>query len=210
MKNTKFLLSLVASTLTFAAAQANTVTISSYKLKAYELWASTATDCSSPVKVIDNGSSGKEVDIATSTDFGEGNLPPDGTYKCLIAVIGDTSTMVPEVTGTTTSGATQNDACVAGTTYTQDTCAAGTTSKLPDGTTTTCRTGQEDKVAAYISTTGTEGADGHDASTAKLLNDSIVVAGKAVDKTLYVTNPDGLVNQNGSCGQDSNAVLGVR
>jgi hypothetical protein len=176
-------------------------------LKGYELWASTSTNCSNPVKVIDNGTAGKVVDIASSTDFGTANLPPDGTYQCLIAVVSDTYTIVPAVTGT--SGGT-NNLCVAGQTYTQDTCQTGTSSTLPDGTTTTCGTGQVDKVASYISTTGTTGADGMTVATAKKLNAPIVVAGSSVNVTLFVTNPDGLVNQSGSCGQDSNAVLGVR
>lgn len=95
-------------------------------------------------------------------------------------------------------------------TFTQDTCHTGSTSTLPDGTVTTCLDNHVDKIAAFISTAGTAGANGGDAAHAKLLNASITVAGASVSKTLFVTNPDGLVNQNSSCGQDSNAVLGVR
>lgn len=190
-------------------ASANTVTASSVKLHAYELWASTSEACSSPVKVIDNGTSGILIDTISSTDFGQGNLPPSGTYKCLIVVVGDTLTLVPSVTGTTTTGTNQNDLCIAGTTYTQDTCRTGT-STLPDGSTTTCSNSHEDKVAAYISTAGTAGADGNDVAHAKLLNAEIVVDGQNVDKTLYVYDPVGLVNQNGTCGQSASAVLGVR
>jgi hypothetical protein len=197
-----FLLLMVAS-----HASANIVTPATLTLTAYELWASTSTNCSNPVKVIDNGTAGKSVDIASSTDFGSAKLPPDGTYECLIAVVNDTYTIIPAVTGTSNG---TNDLCTAGTTYTQETCHAGTSVNLPDGTTTNCGTGQVDKIAAYISTTGTVGADGGSPATAKKLNSSITVAGGSVDVTLFVTNPDGLVNQSGSCGQNSNAVLGVR
>jgi hypothetical protein len=147
------------------------------------------------------------VDIALSTDFGSATLPPNGTYQCLIVVASDTYTLIPSMTGTS---AGTNDLCVAGTVYTQDTCHTGTTSPLPDGTSTVCGTGQADKVASYISTAGTPGADGHTPASAKFLNAPITVANGNVDVTLFVSNPDGLVNQNGSCGQNANAVVGVR
>lgn len=193
--------------LSISSAMANTVTSSSVILLGYELWASTSTNCSNPIKVIDNGSAGKVVDIAKSTDFGTSTIPPNGTYQCLIVVASDTFSLIPAVTGTS---AGTNDLCTAGTVYTQDTCQTGTTSPLPDGTTTVCGTGQVDKVATYISTTGTPGADGHTPAAAKFLNSAIKVADGSVDVTLFVSNPDGLVNQNGSCGQDANTVLGVR
>jgi|GEM_PF-4624829 len=209
MKISKQVFSLSACFVVLAAstAKANIVAPSSLKLTAYQLWASTSTNCSNPVKVIDNGTSGKVIDIAASTDFGSATLPPDGTYQCLIAVVNDTYTIIPAATGTS-SGV--NDLCVAGTTYTQDTCHTGTSVNLPDGTTTTCGNSQVDKIAAYISTAGSTGADGGTPATAKKLNSAIVVAGGRVDVTLFVTNPDGLVNQSSSCGQDANAVLGVR
>ena len=80
MKNFKILsLSVLALELfQIPFASANTVTPSSLKMTGYELWASTSTDCSSPVKVINNGTSGKSIDIALSTDFGSATLPPDG------------------------------------------------------------------------------------------------------------------------------------
>lgn len=213
MKFSKKILPLIASsTFVFSTSIAlanNTVTPSTLKLTGYQLWASTSTDCSNPIKVIDNGSAGKEVDIATSTDFGSATLPPNGTYVCLIAVVSDTYTIVPAITGTTAAGGTANDLCIAGNTYTQDTCGTGVSSVLPDGTTTTCATGRADKVASYISTAGTAGADG-DAAHPKLLNSSIVISGASTSKTLFVSNPDGLVNQSGSCGQNSGAVVGVR
>jgi hypothetical protein len=208
MKNLKALLmALALAPFSFSSAFANTVVPSSVSLLGYQLWASTSTDCSNPIKVIDNGSSGKVVDIAQSTDFGSAELPPNGTYQCLIVVASDTYTLIPSVTGTSVG---TNDLCTAGTVYTQDTCHTGTTSPLPDGTTTVCGTGQVDKVASYISTSGTPGADGHTPTSAKFLNAPITVANGNVDVTLFVSNPDGLVNQNGSCGQNSNAVVGVR
>ncbi len=191
-----------------SSASANTVTATTLKLTAYQLWASTdATNCSNPVKVIDNGPSGKEVDIAQSTDFGSATLPPDGTYTCLIAVVDDRYTIIPAITGDGSGQANTN--CHSGVTYTQDTCASGTFT-LPDGTSTTCSSGTKDKIAAYISTAGADGNDGQDAAHAKKLNSSITVSGGSVDVTLYVTNPHGLVDQSGSCGQDASAVLGVR
>lgn len=205
--NLLFVLAAIFSQLSVSSASANTVAPSSVSLLGYQLWASTSTDCSNPIKVIDNGSGGKLVDVASSTDFGTATLPPNGTYQCLIVVASDTFTLIPAVTGTS---AGTNDLCAAGTVYTQDTCQTGTTSPLPDGTTTVCGTGQIDKVATYISTTGTPGADGHTPAVAKYLNSAIKVANGNVDVTLFVYNPDGLVNQNGSCGQNANTVLGVR
>jgi hypothetical protein len=202
-----FLLAVALIQSSILSASANTVAPSSVSLLGYQLWASTSTDCSNPIKVIDNGSSGKTVDIALSTDFGSATLPPNGTYQCLIVVASDTYTLVPSVTGTS---AGTNDLCVAGTVYTQDTCHTGTSSPLPDGSTTVCGTGQADKVASYISTAGTPGDDGHTPGTSKYLNAPITVANGNVDVTLFVSNPDGLVNQNGSCGQNANAVVGVR
>jgi len=209
MRKSKAFLAMAAALIqfSFSSAIANTVAPSSVSLVGYELWASTSTDCSNPVKVIDNGNTGKVIDIATSTDFGSATLPPSGTYQCLIVVASDTYTLIPSVTG---ASAGTNDLCTAGTVYIQDTCHTGTTSPLPDGTTTVCGTGQVDKVASYISTSGTVGADGHTPASAKYLNAPITVANGNVDVTLFVYNPDGLVNQNGSCGQDANTVLGVR
>jgi len=209
MKNSQALLALAVALFQFpiSGAFANIVTPSSILLTGFELWASTSSDCSSPIKVIDNGSSGKVVDIASSTDFGSATLPPSGTYRCLIVVASDTYTLVPSIDGTSVG---TNDLCTAGTTYTQDTCHTGTSSPLPDGSTTVCGTSQVDKVASYISTAGAPGADGHTPATAKFLNAPIVVADGNVNATLFVYNPDGLVNQNGSCGQNANSVVGVR
>ena len=171
----------------------------------YQVWVSLSASCTSPVKVIDNGTSGKAVNVVGAIDFGAGTLPANGSYNCLIVVLSDTQTIVSPATAGT--GGSSN--CTASLSITQDTCQTGTSSALPDGTTTTCTTGTNDKVAAYFSTSGTAGGESHNIATAKLLVAPIVVAGVSTSATFNVIDPDGLVNQNGGCGQDSNATLKI-
>lgn len=174
----------------------------SMTINVYSVWASATADCASPVKVIDNGTTGKLVNVVGAIDLGSGTPPSFATASCLIIVLDDTQSFV---TGST-AGTGGSSNCTANTTFTQDTCPTGTSSALPDGTTTSCTTGVKDKVAAYFSTSGTAGGESHNIATAKLLVAPISVTTSA---TFKVIDPDGMVNQSGTCGQDSNATLKI-
>jgi hypothetical protein len=124
-----------------------TQTPSALKVKIYEVWASKASDCSAPEKVIDLAE-GVEIDMTQNPQIGSGSIE-DGTYECLIVVASDQIKVTPSTNG---------GSCTAGTEVTQDICLTTFSSTLPDGTTTTCGGNpnppgnlQDDTIAIYVS-----------------------------------------------------------
>lgn len=220
MKQTQLLISLFASALFSFSAFA--VEPAQVNVTVYQLWASLNADCSDPIKVIDNGATGRTSNIVTGPDLGEGTLPPDGTYNCLIMVIKDNVQIVPATTGTIPVGACDQSSiatalncgdadCVAGQAYDQITCNnMAQADPLPDGTAAECD-GTGGKVAAFFSTTGSQSADGHKASAAKKLSTPIVVAGGSTSVTFSMYDPVGLKSESaGMCGQTQHASMEIK
>lgn len=114
---------------------------SSLKLTVYKFAVSTSADCSSPATVF-TSVAGVEVDMVAGGTFGAGSLDA-GTYPCVMI---ETSKIVKI---TPTGGAT----CVAA--FNDVICNdSGQTSKLLDGTTTTCSGGisNNQHVVMYLNT----------------------------------------------------------
>lgn len=149
----------------------------------HEVWLSTNTNCTSPIKVIDTGSSGRTSNIVKGPDLGGGTLPPDGTYPCLILVIKDNIQVVPSANG---SIAADGGSCV------RDT---GTPAQH-----SVCR---DDGCVANATI---------DQKTAKKMDSAIVVVGASTDVTFTLFDPVGLKsNSSGAgCGQSQHASLSIK
>lgn len=126
--------------------------------KVYEFWMGKNADCSDLVKVIDLGSSGKDVDTEQNIDIGAATLPPAGTYNCLAIVVSDSPVVKPATSG----GACDNTHF-----YAQKTFRSPSTTILPsDKNTTVTPVGSDgstpQKVAAYFTTASNADGSGQD------------------------------------------------
>ena len=129
-------------------------------IKVYKFAVSASTDCTNLITIYEN-SAPTAVNLLSNPTIGSGSLA-EGTYPCIAMEMSDNITFVP--------ASNEGSFCTAGTTYTLDVCRTDNngTSKLVDGSTTTC-TGSysggtsvlgEDKVTIYMSTTGANGNEG--------------------------------------------------
>ncbi len=188
----KLITSTFSLLLTFSSFAADTgLSPSSLKLMVYKFSVSTDPLCSNPVAVVDNGTSPVEVDFVGGVDLGSGPLEA-GTYPCVIVEFNSNIKFMPSSNSTSTN-------CSSNDYETMDVCRSPDTSRLADGTTTTCTSGG-DRVAMYISTasTSTTGSDafnpptstsdaGHGFKLASALRVTSSAAGK------FVVNPTGKV-----------------
>lgn len=191
----------IASFCTSLFAADTGLTASSLKLKVFKMAVSTSPLCTNLVTVLDNGSSPTEVDFLASPDLGNGTVA-DGTYPCVVIEFTDIIKFKPSATS-------DSGNCVSSTEYQLDICRNDNngTSKLTDGTTTTCGAqGTADRVALYLST-GAAG-DNEDAfnpptsigDTQKGINltSALVVAGTTSGK--FIVNPAGKVCDTNAVG----------
>ncbi len=168
------------------------------KLKVVKMAVSTSPLCTGLVTVIDNSNS-TTLDYTNFLDnpnLGSGKLD-DGTYPCIAIQFYDKI----KFSSDTTTGS-----CTSGTEVSMGVCQAANTSKMIDGTTTTCTTG-EDLVTMYLSTasTSTTGSDAFnpptslsDAARGLKLTTALTVSGGAVAK--FIVNGTGKIDgSGGSC-----------
>jgi hypothetical protein len=185
------------------ASAANTgLSASSIKLKVYKMAVSTSPLCTGLVTVLDNGNTPTEVDFLQNPNLGNGTLA-DGTYACIVIEFSDLVKFTPSTTSTAGH-------CNSATEYTLDVCRAGSgdSSILIDGTTTTCTgvsgdkdnygTPGADRVAMYISTATTGGADAFNRPTSigdnahgLNLGAALTISGTSSGK--FIANPAGQV-----------------
>ena len=173
------------------------------KLKIYKFAVSTSVFCTNPVTIFETDAP-TYMDILQNPTFGSGQVA-DGTYNCVIIEFADIIKFLPNATSDSTH-------CNSSTEATLDVCRSGS-SKMSDGTTTTCTVG-EDRVAMYLSTTSATsggGADAfppptttNDATKGFLLGNALVVSGTGSGK-FVVNGTDQICDTaDGSCnGQDS-------
>lgn len=133
----------------FAITDAGNINITpgALKLKIYKFAVSTSPLCTNLVTVVDNGNTPTEVDFLSAPNLGNGVLA-NGTYPCIVIEFADNLKF--RVSTATTSGN-----CSTSTDNILDVCRSDNsgTSKLVDGTTTTCGvSGTNDRVAMYLST----------------------------------------------------------
>ncbi|MDD4975290.1 MAG: hypothetical protein PHY93_13105 [Bacteriovorax sp.] len=184
---------------------------SSIKLKIYKMAVSTSPLCTNLITVLDNGTSPTEVDFLQNPNLGSGTLA-DGTYPCIVIEFSDLVKFTPS--NTSTSGN-----CNSATEYTLDVCrAGGSTSVLINGTTTNCTgtsgtnttygTPGDDRVAMYISTATTGGADVFNRPTSigdnahgLNLGAALTISGTSSGK--FVANPAGQVCDNNTAACES-------
>jgi hypothetical protein len=192
MKFFIFMLSLTSLN-SFAATNAGNLNITpnSLKLKIYKFAVSTSPLCTNLITVVDNGSTPTEVDFLNNPNLGNGVLA-NGTYPCVAIEFADNLKF--RVPAASTSGN-----CVTGADNILDVCSTGNngTSKLINGTTTTCGvSGTNDKVTMYLSTasTSTTSSDAFnpptsigDGARGFKLNAALVVTGTSTGK--FVVNP---------------------
>ena len=177
------------------------LTASSLKLKVYKLAVSTSPLCTNLVTVLDNGSTPTEVDFLALPDLGSGTVA-DGTYPCVVIEFTDIIKFTPSTNSTSGN-------CLTTVEETLDICRTDSSgsSKLIDGTTTTCGVqGTADRVAVYLST-GAAG-DNEDAfnpptsvgDTQRGINltSALVVSGTTSGK--FVVNPAGKVCDTNAAG----------
>ncbi|HWU43270.1 MAG TPA: hypothetical protein VN132_07530 [Bdellovibrio sp.] len=165
--------------------------------KVYEFWMGKSADCSDLQKIVDLGTSGKDVDTEQSLDIGAGTLPSAGTYNCLAIVVSDTPVLKPATTG---------GACDSTHFYAHKTFRGASTTILPsDKNTTISPIGTDgstpQKVAAYFSTDANANGGGTDgghmppwASTgsnaqnfgAPLSGGAVTVGTASMSKTFFV------------------------
>ena len=182
------------------------ITPTSLKLKVYKFAVSTSPLCTNLITVVDNGNSPTEVNFLSSPNLGSG-VVADGTYPCVVIEFADNIKFATGVNST-------SNHCVANVENILDVCRtdSGGTSKLIDGTTTTCGVqGTNDRVAMYLSTgssdTGAGGSDAFnpptsigDAAHGFNLTSALVVSGTSIGK--FVVNPTGKVcdTADAACG----------
>lgn len=170
------------------------LTATSLKLKVYKFAVSTSPLCTNLVTIVDNGSTPTEVDFLQNPNLGSG-IVADGTYPCVVIEFADVLKFTPQ------DSASGN--CSSAVEETLDVCRSenGSTSKLIDGTTTTCGVqGTSDRVAMYI-TTGSAGAGNSDvfnpptsigdATHGLNLGTALSISGTSSGK--FVVNPAGQV-----------------
>ena len=174
------------------------------KVKLYELWVSSNADCSGTFTQVYDDDDAEYQNMLEGPTFGSGELA-DGTYNCVAMVISDNIQFIPE----TTEGN-----CASGTTYTLDVCRSGegemggegniTSSKLPNGTEVSCtgsfsggtQTLGDDKVAVYLSTSGTDDGQAFVPTSPLSLASAFVKAGAA--QVTFIVDGTGKVESNGS------------
>ena len=122
---------------------------STVKIKVRRVAVSTDEYCGSLTTIYENLSP-TYLDFSGTPDLGSGSLA-DGTYKCVVIEMSDQVQFTP-------SASSDNSACVSGTEYTLDVCqlrsGEDSTAKLVDGSTITCKSG-EDYVGVFLSTAST-------------------------------------------------------
>jgi hypothetical protein len=170
---------------------------SSLKLKVYKMAVSTSANCSSPVTVINNGSTPVEVDVkGTNPVFGAGTIA-DGTYPCVMFLISDTIKYKGQ--------ASASGNCSPSVEVSRDLCRldnSGTT-QLLDGSTFNC-TNSEDQVVIYLSTNTTSNPSGNGfappasagSQDGSQLGAALTVSGSAIGKMMVNTNGYLCDNQN--------------
>lgn len=139
MKKVLLLSFLVLTTTTHAALLSPTAV----RLKIFKFAVSSSPNCSSPITVVDNGSTPTYVDFKGNPSLGSGTLG-SGTYPCVIIEFSDRIEVTSEAGGSCTT-----------TPFTQDLCGDGTSSQLVSGSTANCTTAGEDRIAMYLSTAST-------------------------------------------------------
>ncbi|MBC7428413.1 MAG: hypothetical protein H7336_07365 [Bacteriovorax sp.] len=165
---------------------------SSLKLKVYKFAVSTSPLCTNLITVIDNESSPQEVEFVGSVNLGSGVLA-DGTYPCVAIEMSDNIKY-------TSTASSISGACVANVPNTLDVCryqgGAAVTSKLINGTTSTCSAGIVDnRVTMYMSTGSPGTGDAFNPPTSIgvgggfQLATALTVSGTSVAK--FVVNPTG-------------------
>lgn len=211
----------LSACLPFSAFAADlSLSASSIKLKVYKMAVSTSPLCTNLITVLNNGSTPTEVDFLQNPSLGSGQLA-NGTYPCIVIEFSDLVKFTPSANSTSGN-------CSTATEYTLDVCRAanGDTSKLIDGTTTTC-TGTEgdnttygtpgdDRVAMYISTASTgAGSDAFnpptvvgDATKGLNLGAALTITGTSSGK--FVVNPAGQVCDNATAGCEGGAGGGTK
>ena len=206
---------LAAAPLSYAVDNAGDIGLSASALtfKVYKMAVSTSPLCTGLITVVDNGNTPVAVDFLASPDLGNGVLA-DGTYNCIVIEFSDVLSFTPSTTS-------HSGSCVSGTPRSLDICRSdnGGTSKLIDGSTTTCTgtngadssvygTPGADRVAIYLSTGVTTG--GNDAFNPPIsvgtnthglnLATALTISGTASGK--FVVNPAGKVcdSAHSTCG----------
>jgi hypothetical protein len=174
----------------------------SLKLKVYKLAVSTSANCTSPVTVIDNGSSPQEVDVkAPNPQFGSGRIT-DGTYPCVMLEISDTIKYSGQ--------ASSSGNCSPSSETSRDLCRLdnGGSTQLLDGSTFTC-TNSEDHVVLYLSTNTLSNASGNGfvppvgagSNDGGYLANALIVTGSAIGR--LDVNTDGyLCDDDNDTGSD--------
>lgn len=176
------------------------LTPSSLKLKIYKMAVSSSPFCTDLKTVIDNGSTPTEVNFVGGVSLGSGTIT-NGTYPCIVIEFGSYIKFTP------TSDSTSLN-CKSSVENTLDVCQSGT-SVLIDGSTTTCASSSNDRVAMYLSTasTSTTGSDAFnpptsasDATKGFKLSSSLTISAAASGK--FVVNPSGKVCDDNASGCD--------
>lgn len=191
----------------FAVAADLSLSASSLKLKVYKMAVSTSVLCTNLITVLDNGNTPTELDFLSNPNLGSGTIA-DGTYPCIVIEFTDNIKFIPSTNSTSGN-------CLTSAEYTLDICRpdSGGTSRLIDGTTTTCTgvTGGAlgpDRVALYLSTTvvGSSGDSFNPPTTVGdtgfglRLGSALTVSGTTSGK--FIVNPTGKVcdTANPACG----------
>lgn len=198
-------IAVVCAALSFSSAEAadTGLSASSFKVRLYKFAVSTSPLCTNLRTIIDNGSSPVETELENGGTFGSGSIDK-GTYPCVVLEISDQLKYVPSTNSTSTN-------CVTTTAVTRGICHTGDSSLKIDGTTTTCGSGTDDRVALYIST-GSSGTNGDsfvppasigDTTRGMELSSALVVNGAASGTMVFDTA--GQVCDNNAAGCDGSA-----
>lgn len=197
----KFLIYFSISFFAFYAQSADLgLSPSSLKLKVYKMAVSTSPLCTNLTTVIDNGSSPSEVEFVGGVSLGSGSVA-NGTYPCIVIEFSSFIKFTPSANSDSTN-------CLSSTEETLDVCSNGS-SELIDGTTTTCASSTDNKVAMYLSTASTQttGVDAFnpptslsDATKGFNLGNSLTVSGTSSGN--FVVNPSGKVCDDNTAGCD--------
>lgn len=172
------------------------LTPTSLKLKLYKFAVSTSPLCTNLITVVDNGNSPQEVEFIGTVNLGTGVLA-SGTYPCVVFEMSDNIKYTPGANSA-------SGACVSGVENTLDVCRdQGTpvTSRLVDGTTTTCSVGvHDDRVAMYMSTGSPGTGEAFNPPSADGVGDgfnlpaALIVSGAVTAQ--FVVNPTGKMCDN--------------
>lgn len=165
------------------------------KLKVVKMAVSTSPLCTDLVTIIDNSNSTSldYVNFLNNPNLGSGKVD-DGTYPCVAIQFYDTIKFASD----TTTGS-----CTSGVDVSGDVCRSPDTSKMIDGTTTNCTSG-ENIVTMYLSTasTSSSGSDAFnpptslsDAAHGLKLTTALTVSSGAVAK--FVVNGTGKIDGSG-------------